>query len=74
MKRNERRKLHLQKTRHGEFVTKSCKSKKPYNSEIEALSWGRFANERYKHDIKYSAYFCKFCEKWHLTSIKDEKL
>ena len=63
--------IQRQKTIAGEIKAKACTHKKAYNSEIEALSWGRFANERYNNNVEYSAYACKYCGKWHLTSVKN---
>lgn len=67
-KKRLKQKIHLQKTKFGEYKAKSCTHKKPYNSYLEAMAWGRFANEKYNQNNIYSAYFCRFCHHWHLTT------
>jgi len=47
---------------------RSCISKKQYNSDLEAMAWGRHANEKYNSNTRYNVYYCQNCFKWHLTS------
>ena len=47
---------------------RSCTAKKQYNSELEAMAWGRHASEKYNSNTQYRAYYCQNCFKWHLTS------
>lgn len=62
-----KRDLELQ--HEAEHRRKSCLKKNAYNSEQEALSWGRFANDRYNQAVDWGAYFCQYCNKWHLTNL-----
>ena len=47
---------------------KACGSKVQYNSDLEALAWGRTSNERRNENKEWDTYFCEFCHKWHLTN------
>jgi hypothetical protein len=48
-----------------------CGSKIQYDSDLEALAWGRESNERRNENKEWDTYFCKYCHKWHLTNIGD---
>ena len=48
-----------------------CGHKKQYDSDMEALAWGREANDRYNQSKEWDTYYCPYCRHWHLTSIGD---
>jgi len=76
MTRRKKRQLRIDQQRIGERYAqtrqRSCGNKNQYNSNLEALAWGRLANERYNQNVEWKTYFCKYCYKWHLTSNKGE--
>jgi len=70
-RRKKRRQKKLRDTElqeEAERRRKMCGDKKQYNSELEALAWGREANERYRERIVWKVYFCPYCQKWHLAN------
>lgn len=71
MTRRQKKKLKITRDlsiqRKAEFKQRSCERKKKYNSDLEALAWGRESNERRNESKVWNAYFCRFCHKWHLT-------
>jgi len=72
VKRSVKRQIQLNKTLAGVRKYKKCTSKKFYNSEQEAMAWGRFANERYNTpNRKWDVYYCSQCYKWHLSTTKE---
>jgi hypothetical protein len=46
-----------------------CGHKVQYNSDLEALAWGRASNERRNENKEWDTYFCPYCRHWHLTRI-----
>ena len=48
--------------------SKMCGSKIQYDSDLEALAWGRESNERRNENKEWDTYFCEYCHKWHLTN------
>ena len=73
MTKRKKRQQKLNRDANAESETarrqKMCGSKKQYDGALEALAWGREANERYNQSQEWDTYFCCYCMKWHLTSI-----
>lgn len=76
MTRRKKRQLKSESDFHQQYKAekqyKMCGHKKQYNSDLEALAWGREANERYNQSKKWDTYFCPYCYHWHLTSIGEQ--
>lgn len=74
MTRRRKKQLKIDRDLTLESVAESrhrmCGSKKQYNSDLEALAWGRKANEDYNREVIWDTYFCQHCHKWHLTKEK----
>ncbi len=51
------------------LVEKSCTNKRWYGTKAQARA-GRQRAERVGKQ-KYRIYRCSFCERWHLTTVKD---
>ena len=70
MTRRKKDEIRRQKMFQGMAFSKTCTSKKGYNSDLEALAYGRVANDYYNNNVLYDTYFCHHCSKWHLTTKK----
>ena len=72
MTKRRRRQLKIERDRQIESESdrrqRMCGSKKQYNSDWEALAWGRESNERRNENKNWDTYFCPYCRHWHLTN------
>ena len=47
-----------------------CFKKKKYDTQIEALAYGKISNDINNQNRNFRAYFCPHCQNFHLTSQK----